>query len=64
MLIRITIFDYTNKKQRGNEPIKKEFSGSWALEKMIESLLTEYYGLKITGKVMDLLRERIKRTDE
>lgn len=61
MKIKTIIFDYENKKQKGNEPIKKEYSGAWALERMIEDLLREYYGLKITEKVMDLLRERIKK---
>lgn len=64
MKIKLTIFDYQNKKQRGNEPIKREYSGIWALEKMIEDCLRDYYGIRIMEKVMDLLRERMKKDDE
>jgi hypothetical protein len=58
MKIDLFIFDQTK------EPIKKHYRGSWCLEKMIEDLLDEYYGGKIKSKVMDLLRERLKKVGE
>jgi hypothetical protein len=58
MRIKLLIFDQTK------EPIKKEYTGNWCLEKMIEDLLESYYGGKIKSKVMDLLRERLKKVGE
>jgi hypothetical protein len=58
MEIRLIIFD------QSKEPVKKQYKGSWCLEKMIEDLLETYYGNKIKTKVMDLLRERLKKVGE
>jgi hypothetical protein len=55
MRIFLTIFeDKTNKN-----PEKYEFIGNWALETMMNKLLSKYYGSRIATKVEDLLRERI-----
>jgi hypothetical protein len=64
MEIRLTIFEYASKKNKGNEPIKKEYKGAWALETMIADILLEYYGARVKDKVMDFLRERIKKEEE
>jgi len=64
MEIHILIFEYAGKKNKKNEPLKKCYKGSWALETMIGDLLLEYYGAKVKDKVMDFMRERIKTGDE
>lgn len=63
MKIRVIIFE-SNKKERGYDPEKLEFTGNYALETMINKLLTKYYGMKIASLVEDLLRDRLSGSDK
>jgi hypothetical protein len=53
MKIEIKIFD-------GEEPKKQTFYGQYALEEMLARILPKYFGDNVTGKILNLLKSRLK----
>lgn len=58
MKIILKIFT-PNKKEYGHEPERMEFNGNYAIETMIIKISEKYFGVKVSRKIEDMLKDRI-----
>ena len=59
MKIKLSIFT-PNKKDKGYEPDKFEFTGNYAVETMLIKVSEKFFGSKVSVAIEDLLKSRIK----